>query len=221
MSSLPVITHALSVREPWAWAMTCGFKTIENRSFKFPSKRHPMPAWIAIHASLSYEGIQDSADAMFSVHPKIEETLEHPCHDKDARTIGRSEIVGVVQVVGCLQIPDFESCSRAEVESIADQLAELPPSPRQFGDIYRLEWCDGGGFAWIIGDCYRFRRPIVALGRLNVWHMALELQQLVNRELKWSAANQTRWSDISHRFAAKPIVFEMPKISKQQQAVYE
>lgn len=40
----------LSVRQPWAWAIVNGYKTIENRKSTFPSTL-PLPRWVVIHAS--------------------------------------------------------------------------------------------------------------------------------------------------------------------------
>jgi hypothetical protein len=197
--------------------MTCGFKTIENRSFKFPAKRHPMPTWIAIHASLSTRWLSEDRQILSEVHPQIDETIQGG--DREHRYMGRSEIVGAVQVVGCVPIPDLNTCPWDVNTAFKSRLAGFPRSPRRFDGIPMVDWC-ADGFAWVIGDCYRFRRPIVALGRLNVWPLGPELQQLVAEELKWSAANQIRWRDINHRFTEKPVVFEMPKISKRQQAIY-
>jgi len=204
---IPVVTHALTVREPWAWALTNGFKTVENRTWAFPAKRHPMPAWIAIHAGLSWEHLWEDAMDMFALHPTLEQTMDD---ERGQRFIGRSEIVGVVRVAGCVNTADPD---------IAGTLSRWEPSPRQFGDIPIEHWIGGDGFAWVIDDCYRFRTPIVCIGRLNVWSMGDVLTGLVNRELAKSVAEQASGIDRGEVFR-KSLVYQMPKIPKKQQVYY-
>jgi hypothetical protein len=38
--------NVLTVKQPWAWALVCGGKRIENRSWQTPLR-----GWLAIHAS--------------------------------------------------------------------------------------------------------------------------------------------------------------------------
>ncbi|MFV3077496.1 hypothetical protein [Niveispirillum fermenti] len=64
MTDLPAI--ALSVRQPWAWAIVTGFKDIENRSRAAVSKGDMRPRPIAIHAALGMTRAEyeDAADTM-------------------------------------------------------------------------------------------------------------------------------------------------------------
>ncbi|MFP5277010.1 MAG: hypothetical protein ACLGPM_07835 [Acidobacteriota bacterium] len=57
---------ALSVQQPWAWAITEGGKDIENRSRFAVSKGDMKPRRIAIHASLGMtrEDYEDAAEFM-------------------------------------------------------------------------------------------------------------------------------------------------------------
>ena len=221
MSSPPKVTHALSVREPWAWALTTGIKSVENRTWAFPAKRHPLPAWIAIHASLDYTNIAADVCDMFKVHPMIEPEIEGenaPRTGKTGRiTLARSEIVGVVRIVDCVAVPNLELDSQL-TDCIAAAL-DRPMSCRMAREINRLDWVAGDCFAWIVGDCYRFLRPIVAIGKLNVWEMAPALQGLVAEELKASMAEQVESIDRSRPYDS-PIIFEMPKLPKKQLAYF-
>lgn len=48
-------TQAVSVRQPWAWALVHGFKDVENRSWK-PSKKRLNPGdALVIHASKRFD----------------------------------------------------------------------------------------------------------------------------------------------------------------------
>lgn len=213
------------MREPWAWALSTGIKSVENRTWAFPAKRHPLPAWIAIHASLDYKTIADDVFACFDVHPMIEPECEGPDGPRTGKTgritLARSEIVGVVKVVDCVFVPDLES-DKPLTDAEADRIAaavDIPMSCRMASEIDRTRWVDGNGYAWIIGDCYRFLKPIVAIGKLNVWQMAPALQMLVAKELKAAMAAQAESIDRSRPYDS-PTIFEMPKIPKKQQAYF-
>jgi hypothetical protein len=89
----------LSIRQPWAWLIVNGTKTVENRSWS-TSYRGPL----AIHAALTieewavknaiaeYERLGDPLDAQELI---------------DIRTTGA--IVGVVDVVDCTKTPTDEN----------------------------------------------------------------------------------------------------------------
>lgn len=218
MSGIPNITHALSVREPWAWALTTGIKSVENRTWPFPAGRHPLPAWIAIHASLSYDYLDDDSYDICCVHPMIGPAMKD---DRPGRSFGRSEIVGVVKVVACFDQTGIDD--EPMTDEVADRITAAiahPMSCRMASEIDVLEWPCGDGFAWVIGDCYRFLRPIVCIGRLNVWSMPSDLQRMVATELKAAMAVQSESIDRGRPFDAS-VVHQLPKVSKKQLAIYE
>lgn len=64
MSDIP--TYALSVRQPWAWAIAVGAKDIENRTTFAVSKGDMKPKRIAIHASLGMtrDEYEDAAETI-------------------------------------------------------------------------------------------------------------------------------------------------------------
>ncbi len=64
MTDLPSI--ALSVRQPWAWAIVMGFKGIENRNRFAISKGDMRPMPIAVHAAqgMTRAEYEDAADTM-------------------------------------------------------------------------------------------------------------------------------------------------------------
>ncbi len=41
-----MLVKAISIRQPWAWAIVTGRKPIENRSLRFPRRK----GWVLIHA---------------------------------------------------------------------------------------------------------------------------------------------------------------------------
>lgn len=76
--------RALSVRQPWAWAILYAGKDIENRSWQ---NKHTIGT-IAIHASAGPDRLDDLPSGVRK--PKPDELV-------------RGAIVGVVDVVGCVE----------------------------------------------------------------------------------------------------------------------
>lgn len=60
--------YALTIKQPWAWAIARGLKVIENRDWK-PTAR-AMGQWVAIHAGKSFDrkGWDEFAQIMASIH---------------------------------------------------------------------------------------------------------------------------------------------------------
>jgi hypothetical protein len=81
---------ALSVRQPWAWAIVTGIKKVENRS---RPTRHRGP--LVIHASRSRRYLKADYAALLPNLPPIEQ-LEF------------GALVGVVEVVGCVPVAEVE-----------------------------------------------------------------------------------------------------------------
>jgi len=59
-------TVALSIRQPWAWAIVAGFKDVENRSTFAVTKGSMQPRLIAVHAAkgMTRDEYEDAADFM-------------------------------------------------------------------------------------------------------------------------------------------------------------
>ncbi len=47
------MVRALTVKQPWAWAIAMGWKDIENRNWPVP--KYLLGEWVAIHAGLSWD----------------------------------------------------------------------------------------------------------------------------------------------------------------------
>jgi hypothetical protein len=81
---------ALSVRQPWAWLIVNGLKDIENRKRQ---TRHRGP--LLIHASKSFDDFAENIELVktkFGISVPLE--------------VDRGAIVGVVDVIGCVEIHD-------------------------------------------------------------------------------------------------------------------
>ena len=64
---MPAFIRAISIRQPFAWAVVTGLKTIENRSLRFPRLLGP----VLIHAGLTFA--RDVPDELFpDGHPELD-----------------------------------------------------------------------------------------------------------------------------------------------------
>lgn len=206
------ITHALSIREPYAWLIAAGFKLAEIRSFPFP-KKFTEPTWIAIHASLSRDELNDLdlEDYLLDLDAELAGIWNHEKWlEEGNRLFACSEIIGAMRVNRSLQW-DLEDDDAPEWEQWAD-IAVRRSSRCQTG-VNPGEFLDDEQHNWIIDDVYRFHRPIVCLGRLNVWSLGDKLEALANEE--FHCAIRTGGLDRSEPLG-KPHVHQMPKTADRK-----
>lgn len=86
------IERAISIRQPWAWLIVNGIKTVENRTWR-TSHRGPL----LIHAGQTMAfGQQDYADFLLVMHDEAGIILP------DYANIQRGGIVGSVNLVDCV-----------------------------------------------------------------------------------------------------------------------
>jgi hypothetical protein len=81
---------ALSVCQPWAWAIVHGIKTVENRSLP---TRHRGP--LVVHASKSRHYLGDDFADLLPGLPPVQQ-------------LDFGALVGVVEVVGCVPVVEVE-----------------------------------------------------------------------------------------------------------------
>lgn len=85
---------ALTIRQPWAWAIMAGLKRYENRTWK-TRKLGPM----IVHAAAGRAGV--AGDVLW--------LREHGIDCPDANALDYGCIVGLVRVAGCLDVGEVES----------------------------------------------------------------------------------------------------------------
>jgi hypothetical protein len=104
------IDRALTVRQPWAWAIAAGLKALENRSWRPPAEL--LGQRIAIHAGT---GPDREGERWCAAHG-IEVPAELP----------RGELVAVARIVGVVE----ESDDLWWRGPLAWRLADVRPVPR-------------------------------------------------------------------------------------------
>ena len=154
--------RALTVRQPWAWAIIHGHKTVENRPRPIHSHRGPL----AIHAGLNWE-----TDA--TTDPALREAWDRYA----TSTLGKSSIeirfgavIGVVDLVGCHFHGDPEvPCDAAG--------ATLPCTPWSQPNRWHLELANPRRIV-----------PVPARGALSLWRLPEDVDAAVRAQLTERAA---------------------------------
>lgn len=107
MNKLEGITHAISIRQPWAWLVAAGWKDIENRSQHFKYR-----GAVAIHASKTRAPLEErhvALDLMLqeATDRSGESSFEEwrPLTDEYHASVWHADragaIIGIATIVGC------------------------------------------------------------------------------------------------------------------------
>ena len=130
---------ALSVRQPWAWAILHG-KRIENRTWASSFR-----GWVLIHATAS--GAERGA--LEYVNRVLDQTRRIQLHPEDEQALPRGAIVGAARIV------DWDW---------RDRIMELHPGLC----AQQWAWIDGPKCI-VLDDVLALERPVRCLGRLGLW----------------------------------------------------
>lgn len=150
MTSL--ITHAISIRQPWAWAICSGFKTVENRTRKTSYRGR-----VAIHASTAIPDLDapEFHERLYHVHTDIFRALDHPSieygDDYDVSPFHFGCIVGSVEIVDCVEF----------AEGMFDCPAGTGPTP----DLPHSVWASGPNCI-MLRNARRYRTPVYCRGQV-------------------------------------------------------
>lgn len=89
------ITHAISIRQPWAWLIVNGYKDIENRTWATKFR-----GGIAIHASKKCTRKEYQAAGAWMIW-----NMGHPlrCAVPSLEDLERGGIVGLATITDCVQ----------------------------------------------------------------------------------------------------------------------
>lgn len=162
---------ALSLLQPWLWAILEGHKPVENRPWK------PWPAVvgrrIALHASMGWDA--DGED--FILH-----TLRFVASPPPPKAqCPRGAILGTAVVSGAIEVgpnqrdrqASFREVGRQHIGPLTeDQVRAAAGSPWSFGP-----------WVWLLQDVRRLVQPIPCKGALGLWRVPADVAARV-RELE-------------------------------------
>lgn len=134
MTDLP--RHALSVRQPWAWAIIEAGKDIENRTWRSPNVGLNFRGTVAIHAAvgMSRDEYEDAAEAIREITG-----YDPPL----ARNLIRGALIGMVDVVGVVRTK-ISPWFFGPVGLVLRNPRPIPPIPCK-GQLGFFAWQPSGG----------------------------------------------------------------------------
>lgn len=144
-------TRALTLRQPWAWAICWAHKRVENRNW---SPRGDLPMPIAIHAGSRPAGqryIQMAED----VAQLWDADIPVPGGWWDAKFDPQAP-------------PGRHAFAWGAIVAVADVVAVGASPPPAFDHPNHRMWWSGGN-AWWLDRVHVLERPIVARGRQGLW----------------------------------------------------
>jgi hypothetical protein len=130
MTTDPLPPLALSVRQPWAWAILFGGKVIENRSLGAIRAGHMKPGVICLHAA---KGMTEK-----EYRWGLWRLDRHGVRCPPPAELPRSAIVGLIEVTGIITKSDSEWFGGKAGLSIANPRA-ITPIPAA-GALGYFEW---------------------------------------------------------------------------------
>lgn len=138
MSDLPQL--ALSIRQPWAWAVVAGHKVIENRSAGAIKSGKMTPGWICVHAAVGL-----SRDEFRWGHWRLQKHgVECPRPEK----LIRGAVIGIVEVVDIVDRSDSEWFG-GPMGLVLENARPIAPIPAK-GALGYFEWSPGRDLAPVI-----------------------------------------------------------------------
>jgi len=145
--------RALSVRQPWAWAI-CHGKDVENRS-----RGTRYRGLLAIHASKSAPFREDVFD------PRIEDLIAANGFRLDDPPSAQGAVVAVAELTGCHE---------------ANHCLEVRPgqSARQCSP-----WAHASQFHWRLANVRPLAEPVPCRGMLGLWRLPDEVEKAVRAQV--------------------------------------
>jgi hypothetical protein len=152
---------ALTVWQPWAWAIAEGFKLVENRDWKPAPKLLSPGQRLAIHAAVravDREALMSVREALFRSRGRADGALpwEVPPADSKAYVLG-----GIVAV--------------ATYRGHVTLRRELP--------LAQQPWFVGD-FGWLLEGVVKLRQPVPARGQQGLWALPGEVLFAVDAQLR-------------------------------------
>jgi hypothetical protein len=157
--------RALTIRNPWAWAIAHGHKKVENRTW-VPHIRN-LRTFIAISASKERE-----VPATHTL--KVNELC--PTFPQGGMEFGA--VVAVVRLVGLLQLDEY--CD------VVDQMWHHK-------ELSWPQWCEQnplwrrwafGPRCWVFDDVFKLPKPVPCKGSLGLWMLPDSVLEPIRRQWK-------------------------------------
>ena len=157
---------ALSIRQPWAWAILFAGKDFENRDW-YTSFR----GRFAIHAAKGMTKSEYQSAISYITQAFVRSTFRRQFEDQ--RATGHTHIT-----LGELVMPDFEDIVRGAIVGVADLAACISNSPSP--------WFEGK-YGFVLRNVIALPEPIPCKGALSFWDVPAEIAAQIEAQLKTTA----------------------------------
>jgi hypothetical protein len=144
---------ALTVHQPWAWALAGGWKPCENRDW--PPPPSVLGHYLAIHAGRQYD---EAAARELVEHAEL---LRLPGPPPGAAHIALGAIVAVGRVAGAVLVDEVEG--HLAVQKV---LGEVPRE--RAAELARSPWASGP-WLWVLDSVVQLAEPVPCRGLQKVW----------------------------------------------------
>lgn len=175
MSALEIPTYALSVRQPWAWAILHANKRVENRDWAPDPDYWTGPGlMLALHACKAGHlrpgkpiHYADQLDVLDDVKGMV--ASWHNAEAAGGPPAARSPLTPqmLLEHCGCI-------VGVMRIECVIDTWAELAKEQRPW-------FC--GRFGWVIGEVLALPRPIPCRGLQKLWALGPAEREEIGRQL--------------------------------------
>jgi len=152
----PDAMRALSIRQPYAWAIAIGAKPVENRTWGTAYR-----GLIAIHASKTRPDRSDVENYL------ILDAVEACGFEIDEAASGQGVIVAVAGLSGCHLSPDFGGTCGATRPLC---------SPWAVRDQYH----------WLLENVRPLAEPVPCRGALGLWRLPDDVEKAVRKQMEGS-----------------------------------
>lgn len=167
-----VLMRALTIRQPWAWAVICGGKDVENRAANFPAGYR---GWVAVHAGLKDDLSGLSHPAVVAALRKVGviDSRESACFSAAPRgaVVGAARVVGAHLITG--ELADGRQCSQSVPEVVGAYRARCSPWADPFS-VWHVE----------LADAVALPVPVPCRGQLGLWTLPPDVEAQVREQVK-------------------------------------
>jgi hypothetical protein len=169
---------AITVRQPWAWAIATGAKTVENRSRPAPWTS-AIDERIAIHAGKGWDRHAITGD----------NPLVALAHRQAGQMLGNVAVGGVpLAALVTFMVPTFHH--RGAVMATAE-LAGVHPA-RDCSDVGEnglcSPWAQADSWHLVLRDIRAVREPVACKGALGLWTLPQYVEAQVRSQQQEAAA---------------------------------
>jgi hypothetical protein len=165
---------ALTVHQPWAWALAGGWKPIENR--EWPPPRHLFGRPLAIHAGRKYDGEAAYDLAVYAAELRLPRSPPPPAEIALGAIVAVGQVAGAVLVEEILD-PANPAANRLEVREVRGAV-----SPERAVELAGSRWACGP-WLWVLTDVVQVD-PVPCRGMQKLWTVPPQITDAVRERFR-------------------------------------